>query len=528
VIAVAPGCAMLHAAMSEHEQRFELLADLGAMIAGEVELDDLLATFAARVARALGADRATLWLIDNATGEIRSRVATLPELPELRVPPGHGVVGHVARTGELMNNRDVGADPRWAEAIAQRIGYPVTSMLTAPIIRRGQIRGVLQVLNKQDGAFTERDEEFIRVLAEQIGRALDYTTLRGDDASRGLTLRGRFNRVIGRSPEMAAVYEMVVRAAQTDATVLLHGETGTGKGLLARAIHVNSARREAPLVHVDCTTLPAALVESELFGHERGAYTGADSRVIGKVEAADKGTLFLDEIGELPLPLQGKLLRFVQDRQFERVGGRETLTADVRIVAATNRDLAAMAGAGQFRSDLYFRLRVIEIEIPPLRARGGDDIADRAAHFIDQFARRYGKAPLRLADAARPALVAYAWPGNVRELENTIERAVVMCQGQMLGIKDLGLEPRRLSGVIEVPTWSSSTALPVASGAAEATPAASGDPLPGDVRLPGNLALDEAERRYALAILERCEGNQSAAARQLGISRNKLARLIKA
>jgi Nif-specific regulatory protein len=533
---------MLRSAMSEHEQRFELLADLGAMIAGEVELDDLLATFAARVARALGADRATLWLIDNATGEIRSRVATLPELPELRVPPGHGVVGHVARTGELMNNRDVGADPRWAEAIAQRIGYPVTSMLTAPIVRRGQIRGVLQVLNKRDGAFTTRDEEFIRVLAEQIGRALDYTTLRGDDASRGLTLRGRFNHVIGRSPAMAQVYEMIVRAAQTDATVLLHGETGTGKGLLARAIHVNSARRprvlegsvisrgeagDPPFVHVDCTTLPAALVESELFGHERGAYTGADSRVLGKVEAADKGTLFLDEIGELPLPLQGKLLRFVQERQFERVGGRETLTADVRIVAATNRDLAAMTAAGQFRSDLYFRLRVIEIEIPPLRARGADDITDLAAHFVDQFARRYRKAPLRLADAARPALAAYAWPGNVRELENTIERAVVLCEGQAITVKDLGLEPRRLSSVVDVPAWSSSTALPAAPDAADARDADDADDA-DEVRLPGNLALDEAERRYALAILERCDGNQSAAARQLGISRNKLARLLKA
>jgi Nif-specific regulatory protein len=521
--------AMLHLAMSEHEQRFELLADLGAMIIGEVELDDLLATFAARVARALGADRATLWLIDNATGEIRSRVATLPELAELRVPPGHGVVGHVARTGELMNNRDVGSDPRWAEAIAQRIGYPVTSMLTAPIVRRGQIRGVLQVLNKAAGAFTERDEEFTRVLAEQIGRALDYTTLRGDDASRGLTLRGRFNHVIGRSPEMAAVYEMIVRAAQTDATVLLHGETGTGKGLLARAIHVNSARREAPFVHVDCTTLPAALVESELFGHERGAYTGADSRVIGKVEAADKGTLFLDELGELPLPLQGKLLRFVQDRQFERVGGRETFTADVRIVAATNRDLAAMTSAGQFRSDLYFRLRVLEIEIPPLRARRGDDIADLAAHFVDQFARRYRKAPLQLVEAARPALAAYAWPGNVRELENTIERAVVMCQGGAIGVKDLGLEPHRRSGAIEIPAWPG-TALPVqpaSSGAGRPAVPDGGEP-DGDIRLPGNLELAEAERRYARAILERAGGNQSAAARQLGISRNKLARLLKA
>ena len=504
--------------MSEHEQRFELLADLGAMIAGEVELDDLLKTFADRVAQALGADRATLWLIDGQTGDLHSRVAILPELSELRVPSGTGVVGHVAATGELVNIRDAEADPRWADAIAQKIGYPTTSILTAPIIRRQQIRGVLQVLNKRDGVFTTRDEEFLRVLAEQIGRALDYTTLRGDDEQRGLTFRGRFNHVIGRSPAMAAVYEMIVRAAQTDATVLLHGETGTGKGLLARAIHVNSARRDAPFVHVDCTTLPAALVESELFGHERGAYTGADSRVIGKVEAANGGTLFLDEIGELPLPLQGKLLRFVQERQFERIGSRETLTADVRLVAATNRDLAAMAGAGQFRSDLYFRLRVVEIEIPPLRARGGDDITDLAAHFVDQLARRYRKGPLRLAEAAKPVLTAYAWPGNVRELENTIERAVVMSEGPTIGVKDLALEPRRTTAtmaavsdsMIGMPAFGTSAALPADA-----------------ISLPADLPLEEAERRYARAVLERCEGNQSAAARALGVSRNKLARLLR-
>ena len=513
---------MLAVPMSEHEQRFELLADLGAMIAGEVELDDLLATFADRVARALGADRATLWLIDGATNEIRSRVATLPELAELRVPSNYGVVGHVAKTGELVNIRDTNKDPRWAEEIAQKINYPTKSMLTAPIVRREQIRGVLQVLNKREGVFGTRDEEFIRVLAEQIGRALDYTTLRGDDAQRGLAVRGRFNHVIGTSPAMAAVYEMIVRAAQTDATVLLHGETGTGKGLLARAIHVNSARREAPFVHVDCTTLPAALVESELFGHERGAYTGADARVIGKVESANGGTLFLDEIGELPLPLQGKLLRFVQERKFERVGGRELLEADVRIVAATNRDLAAMANAGQFRSDLYFRLRVVEIEIPPLRARGDDDIVDLANHFIENFARRYRKGSLHLSDSAEPALIAYPWPGNVRELENTIERAVVLSQSNEITARDLGLDrPSRSStampavsdSMIGMPAFGSSTAIPIAAGES--------------VTMPANLSLEEAEKRYAVAVLERCDGNQSAAARALGISRNKLARLLK-
>ncbi len=507
----------------QYEQRFELLADLGAMIAGEVELDDMLATFAARVARALGADRATLWLIDGASGEIRSRVATLPELPELVVPPGHGVVGHVVETGELVNIRDAESDPRWGGgALAQQIGYRTTSMLTAPITRRGQIRGVLQVLNKREGSFSDKDEEFARTLAAQIARALDYTTLRGDDSVRGLSVRGRFNHVIGRSPAMAAVYEMIVRAAQTDATVLLHGETGTGKGLLARAIHVNSDRRSAPFVHVDCTTLPAALVESELFGHERGAYTGADTRVIGKVEQANGGTLFLDEIGELPLPLQGKLLRFVQERQFERVGGRETLTANVRLVAATNRDLAGMAASGQFRSDLYFRLRVVEIEIPPLRARG-EDILDLADHFVQQFARRYRKGPLRLSDSARPALELYPWPGNVRELENTIERAVVLAAGSTIGIKDLALDRARAAlsaspgdSQLGMAALSSSAAIPLPP-----------EPSSDGVHLPAGLTLEEAERRYALAVLEREGGNQSAAARALGISRNKLARLLK-
>jgi len=312
---------------------------------------------------------------------------------------------------------------------------------------------------------------------------------------------------------MAAVYEMIVRAAQTDATVLLHGETGTGKGLLARAIHVNSARREAPFVHIDCTTLPAALVESELFGHERGSYTGADARVIGKVESAAKGTLFLDEIGELPVPLQGKLLRFVQERKFERVGGRETLTADVRIVAATNRDLGAMVAQGQFRSDLYFRLRVVEIEIPSLRARGAGDIVALADHFVEQLSRRYRKGPLRLSSTVRPTLSAYAWPGNVRELENTIERAVVLSHGPKITVEDLRLDqPRSTYSAVD-----SMIGIPVATVTAGAD----------EIALPANLELGEVERRYARAVLDREGGNQSAAARALGISRNKLARLLK-
>jgi transcriptional regulator with GAF, ATPase, and Fis domain len=497
-------------AMSEDGRKFELLADLGAMIAREVALDELLSTFATRVAHAMNADRATLWLVDAATGALRSEVANAPELGALELPAGQGLAGHVAAGGLAVNIEDARSDPRWSPEVDRRTGYQTRAVLAVPVSSRGQIIGVVQVLNKHDGAFTPRDQEFAAVLAEQIARALEYTTLRGGGGERrGVEVRGRFNHVVGRSAAMQVVYDVVVRAAATDATVLLTGETGTGKGLIARAIHVNSARRDAPFVAVDCTTLPAGLVESELFGHERGAYTGADARVIGKVEAAAGGTLFLDEIGELPLELQGKLLRFVQERRFERVGGRDTLEADVRLVAATNRDLAAMVRAGRFRSDLFYRLRVVEIDLPPLRARGADDVVSLAEHFAVTFARRYARPVVRFSDDARAALIAHPWPGNVRELEHAIERAVVLATGDTIDEDALALG--------DAPD------LEPDDGPAAATPA------PDDrvIALPAGLPLDEIERRYAREAVARAGGNQSAAARALGISRNKLARLLR-
>jgi Nif-specific regulatory protein len=508
---IVPARRLPEGAMAEADVRLELLADLGDMIAREVDLDTLLGSFAQRVAEALRAERATVFIVDAATGELRARVASRLELDELRVKPGQGVAGHVAAHAVVVNIPDVTADPRWAPEFDRRTGFRTRSMLCAPIQDRGrQVRGVVQVLNRREGVFSAADEKFVAVLADQIARALAFTTLHGGDEPRGVPWRGPYNHIVGPSRAMQQVYERVVRAAATDATVLLRGETGTGKGLFARAIHVNSRRAAGPLVTVDGTSLPAALVESELFGHERGSFTGAERRAPGKVEAAAGGTLFLDEIGEIPPELQGKLLRLLQDREFERIGGRETLKADVRIVAATNRDLERMVREGAFRADLYYRVRLLDIELPTLRRRGREDILALAEHFLLVSARRYGRSPLRFTPAAVEAMAAHAWPGNVRELEHAVERAVVLCTGSLVDADALGL--------VDV-GGAAATAAPASSSARGAEPA-DGDAAPG-------LTLDEMSRRYALAALRRHGGNRSATARELNIGRNTLARLLR-
>jgi Nif-specific regulatory protein len=511
------------AVVQEREHKLSLLLDLGALLAREVELDTILGALGARIARAMRADRATIYLVDAATGELRSRVADLPELPEIRLRPGQGIAGFVAERGEIVNVRDAARDPRHFGGVDRETGYVTRTVLAAPIRdpepRRGErrraIRGVVQVLNKQDGPFTEEDEAFLQALANQVALALEGTTLRPIDDADGVPLRGPINHIVGQSPAMTAVYALIARAAATDATVLLRGETGVGKGLFARAIHANGARREAPLVTVDCTTLPATLVESELFGHERGAYTGADRRVVGKVELAQGGTLFLDEVAELPPSAQAKLLRFLQERAFERVGGRETLRADVRIVAATHRRLEELVQRRELREDLFYRLRVVEIAIPPLRARGGDEIVSLARHFLEHYARKHrhhdradrdGRA-LFLGEPALAALRAHPWPGNVRELEHAIERAVVLAAGPTIEPEHLGLLPPDATGRRSL--------LPAASDVSAGA---------GSVTLPLGLTLAEAERRYVDATLRASEGNVTRAAESLGVGRNTLKR----
>jgi two-component system NtrC family response regulator len=249
-------------------------------------------------------------------------------------------------------------------------------------------------------------------------------------------VRYGFASIVGKNARMQEIYQLIEKVAPTPSSVLITGESGTGKELVARAIHINSPREKAPFISVNCAALPETLLESELFGHERGAFTGATSMRKGRFELADSGTLFLDEIGDIPLPLQAKLLRVLQERSFERVGGSHPIKVDVRIITATNRDLKDEVDEGRFREDLYYRLNVLHIHLPPLRERA-DDIPMLTDHFITKFAKMLNKPDLRISGEALRYLVGLPWEGNVRELENTIERAAILCSGDVIQAEDV-------------------------------------------------------------------------------------------
>jgi len=296
--------------------------------------------------------------------------------------------------------------------------------------------------------------------------------------------------VVGSSRALRAVLEQVERVARSDATVLINGETGTGKELIARAVHEASPRRERPLVKLNCAAISAGLVESELFGHVKGAFTGATEKNVGRFQLADGGTLFLDEIGELPLETQVKLLRVLQEREFEPVGSAKTQRVDVRVIAATNRRLEDEVARGKFRSDLYYRLNVFPVEVPPLRARR-DDIPELAAHFVERFSRRLGRSALPLAAHAMAQLVAHDWPGNVRELQNTIELALIVSNGTEITI-DWPLAAARRA--------------PADGGPATAFDAHAGNGAPAAAPPVGGTTLVEIERQHIVAMLKRTGG----------------------
>ena len=470
----------------------------------QVDLDEVLRLVVDEVVALLTADRGTLYLIDHARGELVSRVAHLPEMSEIRLRVGEGIAGWVARNGRRVSVPDGSGDIRHTPRIDHQTGYTTRTLLAVPVRDVvGQLVGVLQVLNKREGRFDEADAARLEALADEVATVLAATSLRSQlrpDHPRSLEFR--YNHIVGESPAMREVFRRTDRAARTAATVLVRGESGTGKEVISRAVHVNSPRRDGPFVKVDCAALPEQLIENELFGHERGAFTGADRTTPGKVEQADGGTLFLDEVGELPLTVQGKLLRLLQEKTFLRVGGAQPRTVDVRFVCATHRDLEADVTAGRFRQDLYYRLRVVQIDIPPLRARGAADLDRLIDHFFFEHARRHDRPELALSRSARTTLHAHDWPGNVRELEHCLESAVVLAPGPDVGREHLSIGPITI-GMAPVP------------------------PPDPETFVTGVASLREVERAYVEHVLALCDGNQSQAARVLEIGRNTLARKLK-
>jgi two-component system response regulator AtoC len=344
-------------------------------------------------------------------------------------------------------------------------------------------------------------------LEMRIARALRQQKLEAENKELHERLDEKFGleNIVGRSPAMIEVFETVKQVAPTPATVLIQGESGTGKELIARAIHQLSPRARQPLVIVHCAALAPTVLESELFGHEKGAFTGAHERRIGRFEQANGGTLFLDEIGEIDATTQVKLLRVLGERTFERVGSNKTISVDVRLIAATNKPLASLVKAGTFREDLYFRLRVVELWLPPLRERPGD-VPILAYHFLRTISAEYGKKVNDFTMDALQALVRYHWPANVRELRNAIEGAVALCRGDKITLRDL---PPNVRGALHSePATSASTTN------AQATD--------------NSLTLREAEKQLIIRALQETQGNRTKAAERIGISRRTLHRKLRA
>jgi nitrogen regulation protein NR(I) len=358
------------------------------------------------------------------------------------------------------------------------------------------------------GAFDYLTKPFDKDEVRQIvGKALRTRQLAGEEVSVRQVAPGARFGIIGSSAGIADLYAVLERVADTPTTVLLTGESGTGKELVARALHAHSSRSDKPFIKVNCAAIPKELIESELFGYERGAFTGAVSSKPGRFELANGGTLFLDEIGEIPVEMQVKLLRALQESEFERVGGIKTIHVDVRLVAATNRDLKKLLASGSFREDLFYRLNVVPIRLPALRERAGD-IPALAEHFLAKFNERLKKHVTAVDADALEALADYAWPGNIRELENVIERAVLFCDGQKLRAQDLPAEVRGPLGAPQLPLTDADLSAALASE--------------GGLKEHVKVAMSRLERELVGRALSQTGGNVTHAARLLKISRKGL------
>ena len=435
----------------DDQRALALLAEIGRALARGGEVRSILERALELLEEALGIVRGAVFLFHEDSGalQVDAALGISAEGLGARYRPGEGIIGRVLQSGRPVVVPASAREPLLLNRAFQRrrSGSPEVSVLCVPIAFDRQPAGVLMVdVPFQQGRDFQSEMQFLGVVAAMMAQALRAQRVIEDERNRLLAenknlrseLEERYDlsNIVGTSGPMKQVYEQIAQVAQTATTVLVRGESGTGKELIAHAIHYNSPRASKPFVKVSCAALPDTLIESELFGYEKGAFTGAQARKRGRFELAHGGTLFLDEVGELNLPTQVKLLRVLQEGEFERLGGTETIKGDVRLIAATNRDLEAAMAEKQFREDLYYRLNVFSIFVPPLRDRK-PDVMLLADHFLIKYARRHNKRIKRIATPAIDMLMSYHWPGNVRELENIVERAVLTCDGQVIHGHDL-------------------------------------------------------------------------------------------
>jgi Nif-specific regulatory protein len=431
---------------------FQALLQIAAALQAPRSTAELARSLLEQILWIVPGDRAALLLADRGTPEIADAFTLDRRGSTAPFPVSRTVVRRTLEEGLALLAGDVLLEVRLAGSESLR-AERIRSLIAAPLAQQGRTLGLLYVDAREEGG-SSFDERHLQILAALGGLAVGALvhirqTEWLEEENRRLS-EGLAHDLVGESPRMKEVYRLLGRAAATDSTVLLRGESGTGKELAARALHQGSPRAGKPFVAVNCATFSETLLESELFGHERGAFTGAVARKIGKVEAADGGTLFLDEVGEIPLPLQAKLLRFLQERELERVGSPRTHSVDVRVVAATNRDLEKALREGSFREDLYYRLNVITLLLPALRERK-EDVPLLASHFAALTSRRLGRPVAGFTPEARACLLRYDWPGNVRELANAVERALVLGEGSLIRPEDLPETVLDAAPVLEVP-----------------------------------------------------------------------------
>lgn len=432
-------------ALERKNAELTALFEISKTLSSSFELEKNLERAMEILSELLEMSRGTITLFNPATGELRITVAhglTTEQIRRGVYRIGEGVVGKVVETGEPIAIPDIGKEPMFLNRTGARISKENISFLCVPIKIKGEILGVLSVDRIfEEPILLEEDLRVLEIIATLIAQAIKvhqrFEEERKKREELALELRSRLSLpdVVSISDKMQEVIKTCIKAAKSKATILLRGESGTGKELLARGIHQESPRSKGPFVAINCAALPENLLEAELFGYEKGAFTGAVQSKPGRFELADKGTLFLDEIGDISPSIQVKLLRVLQDQTFERLGGTKSIKVDVRIVAATNRDLESMTKAGTFREDLYWRLNVVPVFIPPLRDRR-EDIPLLIDHFVNRFVMQYDK-NVTFSPEALNSLIRYHWPGNVRELENTIERLIVLSEDEIITVEDL-------------------------------------------------------------------------------------------